>query len=216
METPTYPDEQGAEDAAQVRKCGHREDTKYRQLRLYRPPADNLLIGVDTARGDGRDYSTIVVRDREMRLYATYRDKMPPDTLVEVIDRIFELGYLGIVGVEINNTGHATIAIAKSRPWAAQYLYRRRTRDEITNKATRKYGWETTSATRPVLVNELEEAVRKRIIVEVDEREHAEFPTFVWHHGKPEAVDPNHDDLIMADAICYQMRNEPQYVAFTD
>lgn len=199
MESPTYE-----------------EDTKYRQLRIYRPPSGNLLIGVDTARGDGRDYSTIVVRDREMRLYAAYRDKMPPDTLVEVIDRLLELGYHGVVGIEVNNTGHATVAIAKTRPWATQHLYRRRVRDKTTDRATKSYGWETTAASRPVLVNDLEEAVRKGLVFEVDERERAEFPTFVWHHGKPEAIDPNHDDLIMADAICYQMRHEPAQVLLTE
>ena len=51
-------------------------------------------------------------------------------------------------------------------------------------------------------------------IIEIDERELEETRTFVYNSSyKPEAQAPAHDDCIIADAICNQMRKNP-YLTF--
>ncbi len=64
------------------------------------------------------------------------------------------------------------------------------------------------------MLAELEEAYRTGAITEVDPRLLKEIPTFVYSdQGKPEAAANCHDDCIIADAICWQMRHHP-FVTF--
>lgn len=54
--------------------------------------------------GNGGDYATITIRDRERKLYATYRGHIAPDQICEIIDWLREQGYKGKIGIENNNT----------------------------------------------------------------------------------------------------------------
>ncbi|HMY80483.1 MAG TPA: hypothetical protein PK048_01405 [Candidatus Absconditabacterales bacterium] len=188
------------------------EDEKIAKLRIYRPATDHCLFGVDTAEGgkDG-DNSCIQVRDQDLNLLACYYGTIPPDMLCEVIDRLVELGYTGIIGIERNNTGLTTITKAKDYKRYAM-LYAERTIDKISNQPTRKYGRQTNTKTRPLMINEYEEAIRRGFITQVDERHRTEMYSFIYNEKhKPEAQEGTHDDAIMADAICYQMRKELAY-----
>jgi len=194
-------------------ELGFDYDTKYRNLKLYRKPEMNLIIWVDTALGWlDWDNSAIKVRDRDGLLYASFYWKMPPDDLVLIVDRLFELWYIGIVAIENNNTGIATINKAKEYVWE-RFMYRRKEVDKVTNKPSYQYGWNTNSKTRPLMISEYEEAIRKGFISEISEEQRTELLTFVYNEkNKPEADSTSHDDAIMADSICRQMRKEPTIV----
>jgi hypothetical protein len=190
----------------------YKEDEKIAKLRIYAPPKDNCLYGIDTAEwGKDGDNSCIKVRDQDLNLLACYYGTIPPDMLCEVIDRLIELGYKGIIGIERNNTGLTTITKAKDYSWYSM-LYAERTIDKISNQPTRKYGRQTNTKTRPLMINEYEEAIRRWFITQVDERLRTEMYSFIYNEKhKPEAQEGTHDDAIMADAICYQMRKELAY-----
>lgn len=115
------------------------EDVKYPNLRIYREPKkdERYYWGVDTSMGgiDG-DPSTIIIRDKELNLMATYRDFIPADDLCKVIDYLYQLGYHGVIGIERNNTGLATITKAKEYIWYMD-IYATRTLDKKTNKKTK-------------------------------------------------------------------------------
>lgn len=193
----------------------YKEDDLFPELRLYREPRGGLMIGVDTSGGGTWwDLSAISVRDNEWKLYAFYNGSVPPDELHDqIITRIFTLGYKWRLAIEVNNTGIATIN--KAKEWKFKhYLYSERTVDERTNRVSKKLGWNTTSKTRPLMLSELEEAVRNWVIVEVDERQKKEMEVFAYNDNfKPEAMLPHHDDCIIADSICWQMRKFP-YLTF--
>lgn len=186
-------------------------DGKYPDIRIYRPSRSWLCIGVDTSKGwlTG-DYSTVSVRDVQGNLFAFYRWHVPPDILHdEIINRIFELGYIGRLAIESNNTGIATINKAKEWKWK-QYLYSEKVMDERTNRQTQKIGWNTNSKTRPLMLSEYEEAVRNWVIIEVDSRTKDEMQTFIYNDDfRPEASSQGYDDCIIADTISWQMRKFP-------
>lgn len=193
-------------------KQSYTEDEKYPKLRIYRPPTEYCLFGIDTAEGwkDG-DNSSISVRDMDMNLLAFYYAPIPPDMLCEIIDRLVELWYKGIIGIERNNTWLSTIVKAKDYDWYSM-LYAERTIDKVTNQPTRKIWWQTNTKTRPLMINEYEEAIRRAFITQVDERLRSEMYSFIYNEKhKPEAQQGTHDDAIIADAICYQMRKEQLY-----
>lgn len=187
------------------------EDPVYKWLRRYKKDSKRKTIyGVDTSEWWIKwDPSSIFVRDQQtFELLACYRWHIPPDALCEVIDNINKVYPLCRIGIEKNNTWLATIL--KSEEYKRHKdIYREKVLDEITMRTTEKV-WRVTSAkTRPLMISEYEEAIRTNIIQEIDERQESEMYTFVYNEKKkPEALEWCHDDMILADSICYQMRNE--------
>jgi hypothetical protein len=58
------------------------------------------------------------------------------------------------------------------------------------------------------MISEYEEAIRCWYIKEIDKRWQDEMFTFVYNdNSRPEAQLWSHDDYIISDCICYQMRN---------
>ncbi len=184
-------------------------NSRYRNLCIYQDPGKWAMYGVDTSEWWWDwDYSVISVRDMEGNLLAFYRDKVQPDMLCEVIDYLYELWYTWIIWIERNNTWLATIIRAQDYPWYYD-LYSTRSIDHKTQKKIKKYWRHTNTSTRPVLISEYEEAFRMWYLKEYDYRCYEEMFSFVYNEkGKPEAQIWSHDDCIMADAICWQMRKE--------
>lgn len=197
-------------DQSKIYSLDYTEDSKFNDIRIYRPPKEWLLIWVDTSWGWWWDYSTVSVRDIAGNLYLFYRWYVPPDILHdEIIDHIFTLGYRWRLGIESNNTGIATITKARAWKWK-NYLYFEMSVDERTQKPRRKLWWNTNVKTRSLMLSEMEEAIRTWQITEVDQRERDEMRTFVYSEDfKPEASAQCHDDCIIWDAICWQMRKYP-------
>ena len=191
-----------------LKKQWYLEDEKYRSLRIYWKPGP-CMYGIDLAEGWANwDYSSISVRTTEGKLLAFYYDKAPHDFLVEVTDYLVWLWFIGTIWPEVNAGGIAYINKAKEYE-RIDNVYTRVSVDSKTNKRTKKYWWQTNKQTRDLAIREYEEAVRTGVINEVDERLRSEMYSFVYNDKKkPEALLWSHDDAIMSDAICRQMRHE--------
>lgn len=191
------------------------ESKKFEWLKIYRPPEKHCLIWVDTAWGkQSGDYSSIKVRNLYGDLLASYYMKVWPEVLVEVIDHLVELWYLWVIGIECNNeTGGTAITLAQGYWWKT-LLYRRVDIDKITKKKQKKYGWNTNVWTRRTMLGEYDVAIRDWELFEVAPETMNEMKTFIRNErsGKREAMVNHHDDSIMADAICRQMRKERPFV----
>lgn len=198
-----------AEIVKNLTKLQYTVDSKYDKLRIYKPLNTVWYIWVDTAEWwQSGDFSSVILRDRNFGLVAHYYNKDTPDWLVDLIDYLFEQWFLWTVWIERNNTWLTTITLAKAKRWSI-YLYKEKTVDKITNNISYKFWWHTNSKTRPLMINDYEEAIRKWYITEVDDRHKTELYWFVYNEKKkPEAQSWSHDDAIMSDAVCYQMRHE--------
>jgi len=190
------------------------EDDVYEDLRIYRKANEDrqIVIGCDTSEWvPWWDYCSVSVRDWEtcdlMAFYYWHID--PWRWLCELIQHIVDLWYWWRIGVELNNTWHAFFAVASEYPFYA-LLYQRRTVDKKYNTVTQQIGWETNWRTRPIIMTDYKVAIKDWIIKEQDERVKAEMFTFIYNDKmKEEAQEWYHDDWIMWDAICYQMRKYP-------
>ena len=193
------------------------EDDIFSDLRIYREPEDNesYNMGVDTSEwGANWDYSSIIVRDKNLRLMACYYWHIPADELCKVIDRLYELWYISPnkLWIERNNTGIATLTKAKDY---TRYndIYTEKTVDKKTNKRTKKLWRHTNLKTRPLMISEYEEAIRTGILTEIDERVRSELYTFVYNEkNKAEAQQWCHDDWIIGDCISLQMTKNIWYI----
>lgn len=188
----------------------YRDNRTHSGLRLYKSKfnASHYYRWVDTAEGWPEwDFSAISVRDPQLNLVASYYERLPPDLLCEVIQYLYERGMTrGVIGIERNNTGLTTIT--KARDYKRfPLLYTEEILDQATQRRTRKVWRNTTAKSRPLMMGEYEVAVRRGYMREYDERVRGEMHTLIYNaRNKQEAAPWCHDDGVIADAICYQMR----------
>lgn len=191
----------------------YEEDDIIPDLRIYKPaPEWQVVIGWDTSAGvNGWDYSCIIVRDREtaelLACYYWYTD--PWDWLCRIVDRLIQLWYWWRIGVEKNNTWYAFYTKAKEYDWYS-LCYITNTVDRTYDRQTQEIWWMTNSKTRPILMEDYKVAINRWYITEADERVVKEMHTFIYNDKmKEEAQVWYHDDGIMTDSICWQMRKYP-------
>lgn len=91
--------------------------------------------------------------------------------------------------------------------------YVRESVDKITKDYADKYGFNTNSATRPVIVANLVTIMRESPELVNDLDTLREMLVFVKNDkGRPEAAEGEHDDLVMGLAIAHQIRSQQKMV----
>lgn len=185
-------------------------------LRIWEMPTANGIycLGVDVSEGlEWGDFSSVHVIDcRNSRLVAHWHGHIDPDLLGSEV--VYGLGLFynyALAGVEINNHGLVTLKALQRVGY--RNLYRTRALGRIHPQASDSYGWRTTAASKPLMVDELVMAMREQSVVVPCSESIAEMRTFVREgngkmHGSP------HDDRVMSLAIANQMRQHvwlPEY-----
>ena len=179
----------------------------------YREPEAGhvYVIGADVGEGlTTSDWSSATVLERDSgEQVAQLRGRWTPDvfaTKLDALGRRFARhaepanAHPVIVGVERNNHGHAVLlALTKLHAGTAPY--------RIYRAPDKRVGWLTTSATRPVLVDQLEEALRTSALTLRDAGTVDQMSTFAYSDdGRPEATAGYHDDDVLALGIAWQVR----------
>jgi len=159
-------------------------------------------IGGDTA-GEGSDYFTAKVIDNiTQKCVATYRKQREDDDLYA--DQMYCLGMYynnAIVGIEVNFSIAATDELVKCK---YPNLYIRESFDSIAKNYLKKYGFLTSSVTRPKIIADFKAMFREDPNIETDVETLREMLTFIKNSsGREEADEGKHDDLVMADCIAH-------------
>jgi len=179
----------------------------------YRDPVAGKVYVVGADVGEGlatSDWSSATVLERDTgEQVARIRGRWTPDVYATKLDALARrYGKHAdatnrapvLLGVERNNHGHAVL-LALTKLWsldAPYHLYRAR---------DKRLGWLTSSATRPVLVDELEQALRTETLILHDAGTVDQFGVFAYNDdGKPEAQEGYHDDDVMAAGVAVQLR----------
>lgn len=193
----------------------YKEDPKFAGLKIYRKPQATAMSWVDTSGWkQSWDYASIIMRNIHGDLLASYYAKVWPEVLVQVIDYLVSLWYHGVISIECNNESWGTtITLAKNYRWSYM-LYKREDIDRTTKKKQKKLWWNTNVWTRRTLLGEYDVAIRAGEIFEISPETFNEMKTFYRNEvtGKWEAMTNHHDDWIMSDGICRQMRKERQII----
>lgn len=182
-------------------------------LTLYRSPLPGLIyvIGADVGEGLATsDWSSALVLERDSgEQVAQLRGRWTPDVYAAKLDGLARLfaehasersRHPVIVAIERNNHGHAALlALCQLAGNSAPYtIYRARDAHS---------GWLTTSANRPILVDQLEAALRTGRLTLHDAPALDQFSTFAYSDdGRPEAQEGYRDDDVMAAGIAWQIR----------
>lgn len=169
-----------------------------------------FLIGVDVAEGhEDSDYSVATVlhkRGEEFIQAATLAGRWRPDVFAQKLARLLDL-FPGIVGVEKNGPGGMVI-LELERLGYSPRLYRHREWDERGRKKTR-VGWVTSTKSKPLMIGELEAALRTGAIHLSDSPTLEELRIYEYTDSAAQytsAPTGFHDDRVIALAIAWQMR----------
>lgn len=189
------------------------------ELRVFRLPVDGHrhVAGGDVAEGlEHGDYSGLVVFDRDAEgkpeQVLTLHGHWPPDQFARLIDAIART-YPGTYGIERNNHGLATIL--KLQELGTPGLYQEAPVQTRPGEAVApgKVGWTTSSMTKPLMIDELEEGLRT---FGLTLRDALLFPELTFYQTKPNGATgaPNGqwDDRVIMLAIALQMLKRPNKI----
>ena len=175
------------------------------------PAVTKYCIGGDTS-GEGSDYFTAHVLDaRTGNQVATLKQQFDADQYTK---QMYCLGMYyknALIGIEANFDSFPIMELQRLG-YVNQYV--RESQDTYTGKTEKRYGFKTTSLTRPTIISRLIEIVREHCNTINDKDTLEELLTIVRNEkGRIEAPDGGHDDQMMGLAIAHHIREQ---VAFMD
>lgn len=170
-------------------------------------PGHEYIMGVDVARGDGEDSSTMVIIDvTTMTQVVEYQGKVQPDLLGEIV---FEYGNLYKAHTVVDITGGMGVGtVLKLLEWGFKFIHYedpngRKLLDSKSNQLEAyskddKIPGFNINGVRINLISHLEYMVRTNGIKIRSIRMTGEMKTFIYKNGRPDHMDGYHDDLLFA------------------
>lgn len=178
-------------------------------ITIYEAPQPGYpyVIGGDIAEG-GKDFSCgQVLNNVTGNQAATWHGHIDTDLYAMQMYCLGKYYHMALISIEVNFDMHPVKKLEVDLRYMRQY--KREIIDEISGEKQHKFGFRTTTITRPVIIAELVTIVRENIELINDLTTLDEMLSFVRNKdGKPEALAGKHDDTIMALAIAHQARGQ--------
>ena len=182
-------------------------------IKIYKvpdtPAVTKYCIGGDTA-GDGSDYFTGHVLDAKTgEQVATLKHKFNPDQYVKQMYCLGMYYKYALIGIETNFDQYPIMELQRLG-YIKQYV--RTVIDDYTKKPEKKFGFRTTSLTRPTIISRLIEIVREHTDTIRDKDTLEELLTIIRNEkGRVEAPEGGHDDQMMGLAIAHHIREQVSF-----
>ena len=183
----------------------------YRQLQA----GEFIVCAVDTAAGMGDYTAGQYLSKTKIDVPIVYHSKVTTSDyipkLAESLNKIFDITQVKpVVALERANGGAFLIDRLGAINHLQKYkLFAMPKYGSIDNGEPSTYGWDTNSATRPKMLQDLKDVIEKKALTIYDKQTIAEMYSFVlvqtstlW---KAQAEKGAHDDLVMALAIAWSM-----------
>ncbi|MCJ7811611.1 MAG: hypothetical protein MUP62_05425, partial [Dehalococcoidia bacterium] len=174
-------------------------------------PKRRYLIGADPSGGGAYgDASAAVVLDYEAgEQVAVMHGRVLPERFAQVLDVLGRYYNYAELAVERNNHGHSTLnTLFHSCGYSNLYRHA-----DYNNPQDRhgQLGWLTDSKTKPLMVDGLAAAIAEGAIgIHCSQTIEECFSYIVTDSGGTEAQPGHHDDLVVATAIAWQLRQRPK------
>jgi len=178
------------------------------ELCVWEPPqdGDRYVIGIDSAEGtEGGSRQGVHVMElkscRQVAEFSSSCDTMAIGDVAVALGRYYHGAFLV---PESNYTGIAVLNRIRDRGYS--YFYIEILYDRVSKTWTKRLGWRTTSATRPLMIAECQEnlqefdpGIRSRELL-------SEMFTFVRGTSSPHAKEGRQDDLLFARMLALMGR----------
>ena len=174
------------------------------------PAMTEYCIGGDTA-GEGSDFFTGHVLDAKTgKQVAVLRQQFDADQYAKQMYCLGKYYKEALIGIEANFDSYPIMELQRLGYYKQ---YARESPDTYTGKTEKRYGFKTTSLTRPTIISKLIEIVREHCDTINDKETLEELLTIVRNEkGRIEAPQGGHDDMMMGLAIAHHIRDQVVFV----
>ena len=176
-------------------------------IKLYDVPRlTEYCIGGDTS-GEGSDFFTGHVLDARTGVQvATLKHQFDADQYAKQMYCLGRYYKDALIGIEANFDSYPIMELQRLG-YPKQYT--REAQDTYTGKTEKRFGFKTTSLTRPTIISRLIEIVREHCETINDKDTLEELLTIVRNEkGRIEAPEGGHDDQMMGLAIAHHIRDQ--------
>ena len=179
-------------------------------IKLYQVPNSpshtEYCIGGDTA-GEGSDFFTGHVLDAKTgEQVAVLQHQFDADQYTRQMYCLGNYYNNALIGIEANFDSYPIMELQRLG-YPKQYT--RTAQDTYTGKTEKRYGFKTTSLTRPTIISKLIEVVREHCETINDKATLEELLTIIRNEkGRIEAPQGGHDDNLMGLAIAHHIRDQ--------
>ena len=174
-------------------------------LNLYEEidPLTKYVIGVDTSEGlvTGDNSSAVILNAKDYSVAAHYSGKIPPDLFAIYLRDWANQFNEALIVCEVNNHGLVTLTALRD---IYSNIYYRKHFDETANIWTKKIGFQTSSKTKPLLISNLDKAIRSGLKITTKHILDEMRTYIVLDDGQTEASEGSHDDSVIASALAIQ------------
>ena len=183
-------------------------------IRLYQmpntPSITEYCIGGDTA-GEGSDFFTGHVLDAKTgQQVAVLQHQFDADQYTRQMYCLGKFYKDALIGIEANFDSYPIMELQRLN-YPKQYT--REAQDTYTGKTEKRFGFKTTSLTRPTIISKLIEIVREHCETIYDKETLEELLTIVRNEkGRIEAPQGGHDDMMMGLAIAHHIRDQVVFI----
>lgn len=175
-------------------------------IRIRKMPEQGVpyVLGGDTA-GTGSDkFAAHVLDNRTGEQVAVLHHQFGERMFAEQMYCLGMYFNTALIGVEINYSTYPEMLLEEL---GYPRLYVRQRLDNFTGKMVDAFGFETTTRSRPVVIDGLKDVAKQALETITDYDTLGEMLTFVYDEKwKPQAENGEHDDLVMSLAIAHYIR----------
>ncbi len=170
------------------------------------PEITEYCIGGDTA-GEGSDFFIGQVLDAKTgKQAAVLKHQFDADQYTRQMYCLGKYYKNAMIGIEAN---FDSFPIKELQRLGYPNQYTREALDTYTGKTEKRFGFKTTSLTRPTIISKLIEIVREHSDLLNDKDTLEELLTIIRNEkGRIEAPEGGHDDAMMALAIAYHIKEQ--------
>ncbi len=174
------------------------------------PEFTEYCIGGDTA-GEGSDYFTgHVLNAKTGEQVAVLKHQFDADQYTRQMYCLGKYYKDALIGIEANFDSYPIMELQRLG-YIKQYT--REAVDTYTGKTEKRFGFKTTSLTRPTIISRLIEIVREHCNLLNDKETLEELLTIIRNEkGRIEAPQGGHDDMMMGLAIAYQIKEQVVFI----
>lgn len=174
------------------------------------PQMTKYCIGGDTA-GEGSDFFTAHVLDAKTgKQVAVLKHQFDADQYTKQMYCLGKYYKDALIGIEAN---FDSFPIAELQRIGYMQQYTREAIDTYTGKTEKRFGFKTTSLTRPTIISRLIEVVREHCETICDNETLEELLTIIRNEkGRIEAPQGGHDDMMMGLAIAHHIREQVVFI----
>ncbi len=182
-------------------------------IKIYQVPnvpvQTNYCIGGDTA-GEGSDYFTGHVLDARTGIQvATLKNQFDPDLYTKQMYCLGKYYNNALIAIEAN---FDSFPIRELQRLGYNNQYVREQLDTYTGKMDKRFGFRTTSLTRPTIIANLIQIVREHTETINDKDTLEELLTIIRNEkGRIEAPEGGHDDQMMGLAIAHEAKSQVSF-----